>query len=86
MQRMREAHVSGRAGEIDACARCFTTIPHPVLVAGSLTLHGRTVRKLLPLVERLVYFSKLPARLLRPPKPPAPPPSRTEDLVQIETK
>jgi radical SAM protein with 4Fe4S-binding SPASM domain len=84
MQHLREAHVSGRAGEIEACSRCFTTIPHPVLVAGSLVFHGRTVRKLLPLVERLVYFSRLPARLLRPPKPPAPPPP-SEPLVQIET-
>ena len=31
-------------------------------------LHGRTVRRLLPVVERLAYFSKLPRRLLRPPR------------------
>ena len=49
------------------CARCCTTIPHPLLVAGSLMLHGRTVRRLLPLVERLTYLSKLPKRL-PPPK------------------
>ena len=85
MRRMRELHVQKRAGEIDACAKCFTTIPHPVLVAGSLLLHGRTVRRLLPVVERLVYLSKLPGRLLRPPKPPAPPAPK-QDLVQIETK
>ncbi|HBY59144.1 MAG TPA: hypothetical protein DEH78_04945, partial [Solibacterales bacterium] len=73
MQRMRAAHVSGRAGEIDICSRCCTTIPHPVLVAGSLLFHGKTVRRLLPWVERLVYLSKLPGRWLRPPKPvPAP--------------
>ena len=83
MREMREAHVSGRAGEIDVCARCCTTIPHPLLVAGSLMFHGGTVRKLLPLVERLVYLSKLPAGWLKPPKP-APPPS--PDLVQIETR
>ena len=58
----------GRGGEIDICSRCCTTIPHPVLVAGSLLLHGRTVRRLLPVVERLTYFSKLPSKLLRPPK------------------
>ena len=63
MRRMRRMHLSGHAGEIDICARCCTTIPHPLLVAGSLMLHGRTVRRLLPLVERLVYFSKLPGRL-----------------------
>ena len=63
-----ELHARGRAGEIDVCARCCTTIPHPVLVAGSLLLHGRTVRRLLPLVERLVYFSRLPRRWLKPPK------------------
>ena len=60
MQRMRELHATGRAGEIDVCARCCTTIPSGALVAGSLLLHGRTVRRLLPWVERLVYFSKLP--------------------------
>jgi radical SAM protein with 4Fe4S-binding SPASM domain len=68
MQRMRRLHVAGRGGEVDVCARCCTTIPHPALVAGSLVLHGRTVRRLLPVVERLAYFSKLPARLLRPPR------------------
>ncbi len=68
MRLMRWLHVTGRAGEIDVCSRCCTTIPHPALVVGSLLLHGRTVRRLLPLVERLTYFSRLPARLLRPPK------------------
>src|SRR6185436_7604070 len=68
MQRMRSLHVAGRAGEIDICSRCCTTIPHPALVAGSLLFHGKTVRRLLPLVERLVYFSKAPKALLNPPK------------------
>ncbi|MGJ5815515.1 radical SAM/SPASM domain-containing protein [Paludibaculum fermentans] len=71
MQRMRRLHLDGRAGEIDICSRCCTTIPHPFLVAGSLLFHGRTVRTLLPLVERLVYLAKLPARWLNPPKPAA---------------
>ncbi len=68
LERMRSLHAEGRAGEIDICARCCTTIPHPALVVGSLIFHGRTVRHLLPVIERLVYFSKLPRRLLRPPK------------------
>jgi radical SAM protein with 4Fe4S-binding SPASM domain len=68
MQRMRRLHATGRGGEIDMCSRCCTTIPHPALVAGSLILHGKTVRRLLPMVERLTYLSKLPARLLRPPQ------------------
>jgi radical SAM protein with 4Fe4S-binding SPASM domain len=67
MQRMRRLHAAGRAGEIGICARCCTTIPHPALVAGSLILHGKTVRRLLPVIERLTYLSRLPARLLRPP-------------------
>jgi hypothetical protein len=67
MQRMRRAHTGGRAREIDICARCCTTIPHPALVAGSLLFHGKTVRRLLPAIERLIYFSKLPGKLLRPP-------------------
>jgi radical SAM protein with 4Fe4S-binding SPASM domain len=79
LQRMRQLHVAGRAGEIDICAHCCTTIPHPVLVAGSLLLHGRTVRRLLPWVERLAYFSKMPGRLLKPPARQ----TQREDLVQI---
>lgn len=81
MQRMRRAHVTGRAGEIDVCAKCCTTIPHPALVVGSLVLHGKTVRRLLPIVERLTYLSKLPKSLLTPPKPAA---RKSDDsLVQI---
>ena len=68
MQQMRRLHAAGRGGEVDICSRCCTTIPHPVLVAGSLLLHGKTVRRLLPLVERLTYLAKLPRRLLRPPQ------------------
>jgi hypothetical protein len=80
---MRRLHVTGRAGEIDVCAKCCTTIPHPLLVVGSLLLHGKTVRRLLPVVERMTYLSKLPRALLRPPKPAV---HRTEEeLVQIET-
>jgi radical SAM protein with 4Fe4S-binding SPASM domain len=78
MVRMRGLHVSGRAGEIGICSRCCTTIPHPVLVAGSLLLHGRTVRRLLPAVERLVYLSRLPKRWLSPPKR-----VQKDDFVQI---
>ena len=37
-------------------------------MAGSLLFHGKTVRSWLPMVERLVYFSKLPKKLLNPPK------------------
>jgi radical SAM protein with 4Fe4S-binding SPASM domain len=68
MQRMRHLHAAGRGGEVDICSRCCTTIPHPALVTGSLLLHGRTVRRLLPVVERLAYFSKLPGKWLRPPR------------------
>jgi len=68
MERMRRLHASGRGGEVDVCSRCCTTIPHPALVIGSLVLHGHTVRRLLPIVERLTYLSKLPRRLLSPPK------------------
>lgn len=84
MREMRRKHVEGRAGEIGICSRCCTTIPHPVLVAGSLLLHGRTVRTLLPLVERLIYAARLPRRWLSPPKRPAV--SRKDELVRIEPR
>ncbi|MCL4841633.1 MAG: radical SAM protein [Bryobacteraceae bacterium] len=84
MVRMRDLHVRGRAGEIDICAKCCTTIPHPALVAGSLVFHGKTVRSLLPLVEKLIYMAKLPQRWLNPPKPVPPPAEKPEPLVQIE--
>ena len=67
LQRMRKLHAEGRGGEIGICSRCCIAIPHPLLAAGSLVLHGRTVRRLLPAVERLAYWSR---RLLRPlPRP-----------------
>jgi len=76
MQRMRRLHSSGRAAEIDVCARCCTPIPHPALVAGSLVFHGRTVRRWLPRLARFAYRTR---RLLTPPKPAK---GRT-DLVQL---
>jgi radical SAM protein with 4Fe4S-binding SPASM domain len=82
MRRMRDLHVHGRAGEIDICTRCCTTIPHPLLVAGSLLLHGKTVRRLVPWVERLAYFSRAPKKLLRPPQKQA----QAEELVQIDLR
>jgi radical SAM protein with 4Fe4S-binding SPASM domain len=83
MQEMRRLHVAGRAGEVDICQKCRTAIPHPVLVAGSLVFHGRTVRRLLPLVEKLAYWGKMPLQLLRPQKAPPPAPVKSEPLVQI---
>ncbi len=85
MQRMRALHVAGRAAEIEICSRCRTAIPSPALVAGSLIFHGRTVRRLLPLVERLAYWSRMPFSLLRPQRPVAPPPApKPDSLVQID--
>ena len=83
MRRMRGLHTAGRAGEIDICARCCTTIPHPLLVAGSLVFHGRVVRKTLPVIERFVHLSKLPGRWLRPPQKM---PESRNGLVQIERR
>jgi radical SAM protein with 4Fe4S-binding SPASM domain len=82
MRHMRRLHVEGRAGEIGICSRCCTTIPHPVLVAGSLLLHGKWVRRALPLIERWTYRWKMPGGLLKPPKKEA----RSTGLVQIGPK
>src|SRR5579883_795971 len=81
MQQLRALHSARRAGEIEMCARCRTTIPHPLLVSGSLLLHGRTVRRWLPHIERLIYSAKLPKSLLTPPKKD----SAQDDLVQIDS-
>lgn len=64
MRHLRRLHADGRAGEIDMCARCCVAIPHPLLVAGSLVLHGKWVRRAVPIIERLVYGSKLPKKML----------------------
>jgi radical SAM protein with 4Fe4S-binding SPASM domain len=75
MRRLRRLHAQGRGGEIDMCSRCSTPIPHPALAAASLLVHGKWVRRALPLVERLIRGRRLPERLLSP--------ARSE-LVQIE--
>jgi radical SAM protein with 4Fe4S-binding SPASM domain len=77
MRRLRRLHAAGRASEVEMCARCCTAIPHPLLVAGSLLLHGKWVRRALPAVERLVYGQRLPRNLLEAPR---------EELVQIRKK
>ena len=76
MQELRRLHATGRAGEIDMCARCCTTIPHPVLVAGSLVFHGKHVRRMIPIMERIA------ARFFQRPSAIAPAPA--PQLVQIE--
>jgi radical SAM protein with 4Fe4S-binding SPASM domain len=76
MRRLRKLHSAGRGAEVDMCSRCCTAIPHPLLAAGSLLLHGKWVRRAMPVIERLVYRRKLPGRLLSA--------ARTE-LVQVET-
>ena len=80
MQRMRDLHARGRSGEVDICAKCRVTIPHPVMVAGSMIVHGRTVRRLLPWVERIGR------RWMKPPKPLATGPKPEEPLVQITNR
>ena len=82
MRRMRRLHALRRAGEVDVCSRCCTTIPHPLLVAGSLVFHGALVRRLLPVIERLTYFARFPRRLLTPPKPMAAT-AQSPELVRI---
>src|SRR5579864_1162129 len=74
MRRLRRSHAQGRAAEIDMCARCSTPLPHPLLVVASLLVHGKWVRRAMPVVERLIYSRKLPRTLLS---------QAREDLVQI---
>jgi radical SAM protein with 4Fe4S-binding SPASM domain len=76
MIRLRKLHAEGRAGEIDMCVRCSTAVPHPLLVAGSLALHGKWVRRALPMIESLIYRAKLPQKLLTP----------SRELVQIKSE
>ena len=84
MERMRGLHTSSRAAEIEICGKCRTSIPHPLLVVGSLIFHGKTVRRFLPWVEKLAYLSRLPVHLLRPQKQERPQgKGPAEDLVQI---
>lgn len=66
LRQLRRLHATGRAREIGMCARCRTPIPHPVLAAASLLVHGKWVRRAVPVVERLIYGRRLPSRLLAP--------------------
>lgn len=75
MQRMRQLHTEGRGGDVDICSRCRMTIPHPIMVAGSMIFHGRTVRTLLPLIERIGRRWMTPPQAL---------PAAQENLVQID--
>ena len=45
MRRMRRLHITGQSRRDRHLLRCLTTIPHPILVAGSLLLHGKWVRR-----------------------------------------
>jgi radical SAM protein with 4Fe4S-binding SPASM domain len=81
MRHLREMHAQGRAGHVEMCAKCCTAIPHPLLVCGSLLLHGDRVRKLIPAIERAIYFSRLPGQWLRPQKQAET--KKSDDLVQI---
>jgi hypothetical protein len=58
----------GVGGRDRICAKCCTTIPHPLLVAGSLVFHGRI--KGLP--GGAAHLSGEAGGWLTPPKPPAP--------------
>ena len=64
MRRLRKLHAAGRGAEIDMCSRCSTPIPHPLLAAASLLVHGKWVRRAMPVVERMIYGRRLPQRLL----------------------
>ena len=77
MQQLRVLHATGRAGEIDMCTRCCASIPHPLLVTGSLIFNGKTVRRAMPVVERIA------GRLLRRPQAPK---QEVPELVQIEPR
>lgn len=73
MVALRQAHISGRAAEIEMCAKCRTTIPHPAMVAGSLLVHGRWVRRMLPWIERIGRRWMKPPRVL----------AKRDEFVQI---
>jgi radical SAM protein with 4Fe4S-binding SPASM domain len=75
MAHLRSLHATGRAGEIDMCARCCASIPHPVLVAGSLVFNGKIVRRMIPLIERIA------GRLFHRPNAV---PNRDVELVQVQ--
>ncbi|HEX5430366.1 MAG TPA: radical SAM protein [Bryobacteraceae bacterium] len=74
MRYLRRMHAAGRGSGVDMCSRCRTSIPHPLLAAGSLALNGKWVRRAMPAVERLIRGGKLPSQLL----------SQRTELVQIQ--
>ena len=67
MQELRSLHTRNRAGENSHCASCPAPRPKLPFILGAMALRGVTVRKLLPVAERLALQKPGFLREKRPP-------------------
>ena len=67
MRQLRELHVTGRGAEDPYCAGCPCARPRLPFVLGAMALRGTTVRRLVPLAERVAL--RFPALFHEPRRP-----------------
>ena len=53
MKELRQAHVKGDLSRFPICARCPRYQPHPLLAAASFAAGTGTIRKYIPVAERI---------------------------------
>ncbi len=60
MQELRRAHLEGKIESYHDCVHCHAPRPRLPVILGSFVINGLAVRKLIPAVERLALFFKIP--------------------------
>ena len=60
MQRLRQAHIEGRLDPYQDCIHCHVPKPRLPVILGSFVINGFAVRKLIPALEKLALFLKIP--------------------------
>lgn len=60
MQKLRQAHLSGEIEAYRACVHCHAPRPRLPFILASFVINGLAARKLVPVVEKLALFLKIP--------------------------
>ncbi len=60
MQKLRQAHIDGRIDAYHDCVHCHAPKPRLPVIIGSFMINGLSVRKLIPMFEKLALLLKFP--------------------------